>query len=95
MTLASTKAFYSQRIAHYADPDPGFSLLLPLFLPYLLVIVPNLFAWTVALAYSGYVVGIMMFVTLLSKYTVARITRKTRTHAKLQECIIINIGSFP
>ncbi len=85
LTFASAKAFYSQRLIYYADPDPTLlDFVFPLLPLYFVVIVPNLLAWTVVLAYAGLLVLPMVAASVVVKYFLSRLTRKP-DHTKVTE----------
>ncbi len=76
LAFASSKAFYAHRLARNADPDPPLcDFVLPLLLPYALVVVPNVVARTVILSYAGPWNVAMIVAGVVVRYQVARVTR--------------------
>ncbi len=82
LALTSCRSFYALRLKQFADPSPQFlPFLLPLILPYALVIMSQLLAWTVILAYAGPWTILMLAVTVAGKYGIARMARSRSERA--------------
>ena len=80
LSWGSAKAFYSQRLTRYADPDPPtLTFVIPAFLGYFFIVVPHIFAWTLVLSCAGILFAVpTMAATAIVKYFIALASRDRR-----------------
>ncbi len=69
LTYNSAVCFFAQRPIHTADPEPSkLWFVLPMCLPYAVIIATNVTAWAFVTAYSVQIVFVFIVLTLLVKF---------------------------
>ncbi len=72
LAVVSAQAFFSQHLGHQADQDPKLhATILPLVIPFTMVAVPHLLAWTLMASYLRAWVFLFAFVKLLLHFAIS------------------------